>query len=119
MPGTPKKGKYSSKKNPCAVCGNSTGSCKLNDDGSLYCYHSLPDSAPSGYIYIRELSGGMGQEFITPLVADELFRAATELQNRGKKASSKEIAQLTGLPNSWARALRAIRCLVNHITKPA
>ncbi|BAY93638.1 MULTISPECIES: hypothetical protein [unclassified Tolypothrix] len=106
MPGTPKKGKHSSKKNPCPVCGNTTGSCKLNDDGSLYCYHSLGDSAPSGYIYIRELSSGMGQEFITPLVADELFRAATELQNRGKKASSTEIAQLTGLPNSWARALQ-------------
>ena len=106
MPGTVKKGKYSTKQSPCQVCENTTGSCKRNHDGSIYCYHSLPHSAPSGYVYIRELSDGMGQEFIEPQVADELLRTASFLQSQGKKASTREMADLTGLPSSWARAVQ-------------
>ncbi|MEM6403917.1 MAG: hypothetical protein AAF757_27465, partial [Cyanobacteria bacterium P01_D01_bin.116] len=55
-----KKGKYSNKQQPCPVCGNTKGSCKINDDGSIYCFHSTPNSVPSGYVHIRELSDGMG-----------------------------------------------------------
>ncbi|MDJ0733533.1 MAG: hypothetical protein QNJ47_05495 [Nostocaceae cyanobacterium] len=102
MPRNIKKGKRSSKKNPCPLCGNTTGSCKLNDDGSIYCYHSQSDSAPSGYVHIRELSSGMGQEFIEPHVVDQLLAAATTLHSRGKKASTKQMAELTGLPSLWA-----------------
>lgn len=106
MPRNSKKGKRSSKKNPCYLCGNTTGSCKLNDDGSIYCYHTNPDAAPSSYVHIRELSGGMGQEFIEPGVVDELLKAATTLHSRGKKASTKQMAELTGFPSSWAFAVQ-------------
>jgi len=106
MPGTRKKGKHSTKKNACPLCGNTTGSCKLNYDGSIYCYHCDPHSAPSGYVYIRELSAGMGQEFIEPHIVDELLRAAITLQSQGKRASSKDMANLTGLPSSWAMAVQ-------------
>jgi hypothetical protein len=48
----------------------------------------------------------MGQEFIEPRIVDELLRAATTLQSQGKKASSKDMADLTGLPSSWAMAVQ-------------
>ncbi len=101
-----KKGRYSNKQNPCPACSNTKGSCKLNHDGSIYCYHSTPDSAPSDYLHIRELTGGMGHEFIEPHITEELLRAATELQSRGKRATSREMADLTGLPSSWAIAVQ-------------
>jgi hypothetical protein len=106
MAGTTKKGRYSSKKNPCPLCGNTTGSCKHNHDGSIYCYYTEPLSAPSGYVHIRELSGGMGQEFIEPHVVEELLRAGNLLQSRGNKASAREMSDLTGLPSSWAMAVQ-------------
>lgn len=101
-----KKGSYSSKKCPCLVCQNMRGSCKRNCDGSIYCYHSSPDAAPSGYVHVRELSGGMGHEFIEPRIVDELLRAAKELQCRGKKASARDMSDLTSLPSSWAMAVQ-------------
>jgi hypothetical protein len=101
-----KKGRYSNKQHPCPICGNTQGSCKQNHDGSIYCYHSNSDSAPSNYLHIRELSGGMGHEFIEPSAVSELLRAAIELQSRGKKATSREMADLAGLPSSWARAVQ-------------
>jgi hypothetical protein len=101
-----KKGRYSNKQHPCPICGNTKGSCKQNHDGSIYCYHSPPDSAPSDYLHIQELSGGMGHEFIEPSSVSELLRAAIELQSRGKKATSKEMADLARLPSSWARAVQ-------------
>ncbi|RUS94159.1 hypothetical protein DSM106972_094180 [Dulcicalothrix desertica PCC 7102] len=62
--------------------------------------------APSGYVHVRELSEGMGHEFIEPLIVDELLRAAKELQCRGKKASARDMSNLTGLPSSWAMAVQ-------------
>jgi hypothetical protein len=106
MPRTTKKGRHSSKQHPCPLCINTTGSCKLNHDGSIYCYHKDPDSTPSGYVHIRELSGGMGQEFIESYVADELLRAANTLQSQGKRASARDMADLTSLPSSWAIAVQ-------------
>lgn len=100
-----KKGNYSSKKCPCLICQKTKG-CKRNFDGSLFCYHSKLEEAPSGYVYIRELSGGMGQEFIEPTIVDELLKAATCIQSRGKKASAREMSLLTNLPASWAMAVQ-------------
>ncbi|MEO0843908.1 MAG: hypothetical protein AAF063_34210, partial [Cyanobacteria bacterium J06643_5] len=91
-----KKGRHSNKQQPCPVCGNTKGSCKINDDGSIYCFHSTPNSVPSGYVHIRELSDGMGHSFISSYVVDELLMAAKELQNCGEKATCKEMAGLTG-----------------------
>jgi hypothetical protein len=48
----------------------------------------------------------MGHEFIEPSVISKLLRAAIELQSRGKKATSAEMADLAGLPSSWARAVQ-------------
>ncbi|NJN08141.1 MAG: hypothetical protein HC815_09125 [Richelia sp. RM1_1_1] len=101
-----KKGRYSNKQQPCPVCGNTSGSCKLNDDGSIYCYHSTPNSVPSGYVHIRELSDGMGHSFISSHVVDELLRATALLQTQGKRATCKRIADLTGRPSSWAFAVQ-------------
>ena len=101
-----KKGKYSNKQQPCPVCGNTKGSCKINDDGSIYCFHSTPNSVPSGYVHIRELSDGMGHSFIESHVVDELLTAAKTLQSQGKRASYKEISDLTGRPSSWAYAVQ-------------
>ncbi len=101
-----KKGRHSNKQQPCSVCGNTSGSCKINDDGSIYCFHSTPNSVPSGYIHIRELSDGMGHSFISSYVVDELLMAAKELQNCGEKATCKEMAGLTGRPSSWAYAVQ-------------
>ncbi|MEM7717472.1 MAG: hypothetical protein AAF349_28680 [Cyanobacteria bacterium P01_A01_bin.68] len=74
-----KKGRYSNKQQPCPVCGNTKGSCKINDDGSIYCFHSTPNSVPSGYVHVRELSDGMGHSFISSYVVDELLTAAKTL----------------------------------------
>ncbi|MGB3651946.1 MAG: hypothetical protein WBA41_12150 [Rivularia sp. (in: cyanobacteria)] len=41
-----KKGRHSNKRQPCPVCGNTKGSCKINDDGSIYCFHSTPNPVP-------------------------------------------------------------------------
>ena len=101
-----KKGRYSNKQQPCPVCGNTKGSCKINDDGSIYCFHSTPNSVPSGYIHIRELSDGMGHSFIESYVVDELLTAAKTLQSQGKRTSCKEISDLTGRPSSWAYAVQ-------------
>ena len=101
-----KKGRYSNKQQPCPVCGNTKGSCKINDDGSIYCFHSTPNSVPSGYIHIRELSDGMGHSFIESYVVDELLTAAKTLESQGKRASCKEISDLTGRPSSWAYAVQ-------------
>lgn len=101
-----KKGRHSCPKHVCPVCGNTTGSCKLNHDGSIYCYHTQPHEAPQGYVYIRELSGGMGHEFIQPYIVDELLKAANTLHSQGKKASCKEMSDLTGFPSSWAMAVQ-------------
>ncbi|MEO1560049.1 MAG: hypothetical protein AAFS12_10620, partial [Cyanobacteria bacterium J06632_19] len=101
-----KKGRHSNKQQPCPVCGNTKGSCKINDDGSIYCFHSTPNSVPSGYVHIRELSDGMGHSFIESHVVDELLTAAKTLQSQGKRASYKEISDLTGRPSSWAYAVQ-------------
>ena len=101
-----KKGRHSNKQQPCPVCGNTKGSCKINDDGSIYCFHSTPNSVPSGYVHIRELSDGWGHSFIESHVVDELLTAAKTLQSQGKRASYKEISDLTGRPSSWAYAVQ-------------
>ena len=101
-----KKGRYSKKQLPCPVCGNTSGSCKINDDGSIYCFHSTPNSVPSGYVHIRELSDGMGHSFISSYVVDELLKATALLQTQGKRATCKRIADLTGRPSSWAFAVQ-------------
>ena len=101
-----KKGRHSNKQQPCPVCGNTKGSCKINDDGSIYCFHSTPNSIPSSYVHIRELSDGMGHSFISSYVVDELLRATALLQSQGKKATYKRIADLTGRPSSWAFAVQ-------------
>ncbi|MGB3654220.1 MAG: hypothetical protein WBA41_23840 [Rivularia sp. (in: cyanobacteria)] len=101
-----KKGRYSNKQQPCPVCGNTKGSCKINDDGSIYCFHSTPNSVPSGYVHVRELSDGMGHSFISSYVVDELLTAAKTLQSQGKRTSCKEISDLTRRPSSWAIAVQ-------------
>ncbi|MEM7557350.1 MAG: hypothetical protein AAF378_25345, partial [Cyanobacteria bacterium P01_A01_bin.84] len=106
MPKNTKKGRYSSKKYSCPICNNITGSCKSNDDGSIYCYHSSPDFPPTGYVHVRELSNGMGHEFIQPHIVDELLRAVNTLKNNHKTISNKKISHLTGFPSSWITALK-------------
>ena len=106
MPKNTKKGRYSSKKYPCPICKNITGSCKSNDDGSIYCYHSSPDFTPTGYVHVRELSNGMGHEFIQPHIVDELLRAVNILENNHKTISNRKISHLTGFPSSWITALK-------------
>ncbi|NJN11586.1 MAG: hypothetical protein HC815_27875 [Richelia sp. RM1_1_1] len=101
-----KKGRHSNKQQPCPICSNIKGSCKINDDGSIYCFHSTPNSVPSGYLYIRELSDGMGHSFISSCVVDELLTAAQKLQTQGEKATYKQMANLTGRPSSWAYAVQ-------------
>lgn len=103
-----KQGTYSNKQHPCPICDNTKGSCKLNDDGSIYCFHSTPENTPDGYVHIRELSSGMGHEFINPGVVSQLLRAATEIQSRGKRATSIEMANLACVPSSWAFAVQKV-----------
>jgi AAA domain len=55
----------SSRQNPCQLCSDQNGSCILNDEGVLTCYHGeqYRDNPPDGLRYVKPAKDGMGAIF--------------------------------------------------------
>jgi hypothetical protein len=69
----------SSRQNPCTACDDTDGSCFLNDEGVLTCYHGQEyrDNPPEGYRYAKDAAKGMGAVF-APIGSSNGHKPRTE-----------------------------------------